>query len=202
MYELNWVDYVFIAILAFSVLSGFSRGFVKEIISLITLCTAIVLASIFATTLAATLVNSHSMQGLTSQASAAMGGDASQPVSYAAIGISFALIFAGTVMIGAMLGFFINLAFSVGVIGFGNRILGALFGVCRGALLCLAIIFVVQLTSFAKQEWWGKSWVVQRALPVVAQLGEFVSPGVEKFIQDAYESIQKNAITPKTEPSA
>jgi len=202
MLELNWVDYVFIAILAFSILTGFSRGFVKEIISLITLCAAIILASIFATTLAATLVNSHSMQGLTTQASAAIGADASQPVSYAAIGISFALIFAGTVMIGAMLSFFINLVFTVGVIGFGNRILGAAFGVCRGVLLSLAIIFVVQLTSFAKQEWWGQSLVVKRALPVVAQLGEFVSPGVEKFIQDAYESIQKNAQTPKVAPSA
>jgi membrane protein required for colicin V production len=202
MSGLNWVDYVFIVILAFSVLSGFSRGFVKEIISLITLCAAIVLATIFATTLAATFVNSHSVQGLATQASTAIGADASQPVSYAAIGLSFGLIFLGTVIFGAGLGFFINLAFSVGVLGFGNRVLGAFFGVARGVLLNLTIIFVVQLTSFAQQDWWQQSQVVQRSLPVVTKFAAYVSPGVEEFMQKAYDLIQKNAVAPKADASS
>ncbi|MFW8696320.1 CvpA family protein, partial [Mesorhizobium japonicum] len=81
-------------------------------------------------------------------------------VSYAALAISFGLLFAGTVIAGSIVGYVLNIAFQTGILGFGNRILGAGFGLCRGFIICLVIIFVVQLTPLGSEPWWHQSQIV------------------------------------------
>lgn len=191
--SLNWVDYVILAIFLISILAGFSRGLAKELISLITLVVAVVVASMFATTLAASWMSSPSVQNAVGDASnsiAVNSGAVSQTVSYAAVGLSFAVIFAGTILAGAILGFFINLALNSGVLGIGNRLLGAFFGLGRGFLLNLVLIFVLQLTAVGKQPWWLESVCVQQYQPCVAWLGAVVSPHLEMLREKAVETVQ------------
>lgn len=191
--SLNWVDYVIIAIFLISVLSGFSRGLVKEVISLITLIVAVVVASLFATTLAASMTSSASVQNAVTDASnsiAVNAGTVSQTVSYAAIGLSFAVIFAATILVGAIIGLIINLALSAGVLGIGNRLLGCVFGLGRGFILSLVLIFVLQLTVVSKQPWWQASYCVQQYQPAVAWLGSIVSPNLEMLKEKATEVMQ------------
>lgn len=191
--SLNWVDYVILAIFLISILAGFSRGLAKELISLITLVVAVVVASMFATTLAASWMSSPSVQNAVGDASnsiAVNSGAVSQTVSYAAVGLSFAVIFAGTILAGAILGFFINLALNSGVLGIGNRLLGAFFGLGRGFLLNLVLIFVLQLTAVGKQPWWLESVCVQQYQPAVAWLGAVVSPHLEMLREKAVETVQ------------
>ncbi len=188
--NLNWLDYVFLAIFAFSVLAGFGRGLVKEIVSLASLVAGFVVATMFASPLAQQFTSSAAVQNVVTDASNTIGMNAAQPVSYAAIGISFGLLFAGTVLVGALIGFFLNMAFSVGILGIGNRILGALFGLGRGAIINLVIIFMLQMTAVNAQSWWQQSTVVQQYQPAVAWLGNLVAPGFANLKQKANDTLQ------------
>jgi len=197
MQNMNWVDYIIIAIFFFSTVAGLGRGLVKEIISLATLIAAFVVASMFASPLAAAFTGSAAVQSVTDQASTAIGMNAAQPLSYAALGLSFGLLFAATVIIGAIIGSVINLAFQVGILGIGNRILGGLFGFCRGFLINLVLIFLVQLTSFGSDAFWQQSKLVGSFQPAVQWLGNIVSPSLanlqQKFsgtLQDVTSTIQ------------
>lgn len=190
--SLNWVDYIIIALILFSFLAGLSRGFVKEIIALITLVLAFVLATMFATTLASAFTSSNTAQEMVSQASSTVSATtATATVSYAAIGLSFGLIFLGTIIIGSLIGFFVNLAFSFGVLGFGNRVLGGCFGILRGMVLALVLIFVLQLTVVSNQPWWQESLLVQKYQPAVAWLGNLVSPSLNNLKEKFDETLQK-----------
>ena len=190
MANFNWVDYVWITIFVFSTLAGFGRGFVKEIVSLATIIAAFIVATMFSEQLAAHFTSSAAVQNVVSESSQAIGMNTSQPVSYAAIGVAFGLLFIGTMIAGAMVGFFLNMAFSIGILGIGNRILGAAFGCARGAILVLVIIFCVQLTSAGTSSWWRGSQIVKEYQPAVAWLGNLVSPHLADLKQRAVDTFQ------------
>lgn len=197
MSNLNWVDYIILGIFFLSTLSGLAKGFVREIISLITWIAAFVVAVMFSNALATYFTSSDTVQNMVNQSTTAIGVSTAQPVSYVAIAISFALLFAGTAIIGSIIGYFINIAFQAGILGIGNRLLGAIFGLVRGFIINLVLIFVVQLTPFSAQPWWQQSQLVVSFQPAVAWLGGIVSPSLanlkEKFgktLQDVNSSIQ------------
>src|SRR5690349_15183716 len=98
MQNFNWVDYIFIAIFFFSMLAGFGRGFVREVVSIATLIAAFVVATMFSNPLAVAFTSSPAVQNVVTQANSAIGVNTAQPVSYLALGISFGLLFAGTVL--------------------------------------------------------------------------------------------------------
>ena len=191
--SLNWVDYVILAIFLFSVLAGFSRGLAKELVSLIILVTAVVVASVFASSLAASWSGTPAVQGAVTDATSNINVSAEtvkQTVSYAAIGLSFALLFAGTILVGSIIGFFVNMALTSGVLSFGNRLLGGFFGLGRGFILNLVLVFVLQLTAVANQTWWQQSYCVQQYQPTVAWLGSMVSPHIERLKEKAGEVME------------
>ncbi len=195
MSNFNWVDYLFIAIFILSIISGFIRGIVKEIISLLTLIAAFIIATAFSSRLAEYFTHTAQMQNAVDQASTAMNVNAGQPISYVTISLSFALLFAGTIILGAIIGFFINLVMSAGILGIGNRLLGGVFGFCRAVIITIAIIFVVQLTSFGDDEAWHQSQLVKQSQPAVQYVGKIVSPGLanlkERFTKSMSETMQK-----------
>lgn len=201
--NLNVVDYAFLAVFFFGVLSGLGRGFIREIIALFTLIAAIVIAVMCSDNFAHYFLNATGVQSAVNQASSSMGVNASQPVSYIAIAISFALLFAATMLIGSLIGYFINMAFQYGILGLGNRLLGAAFGGLKGFAYCVVLAFLVQLTSFSSNAMWQHSQVVAMLQPGVVWLGNTVSPslaglkdrfgnaiqGVNSSIQNATRSI-------------
>lgn len=190
MSDFTWVDYVFIAIFAMSAFAGFGRGLIRELMSLVALVFAIVAATMYSSALALSFTSSAAVQGVVSDATVATGINAAQPVSYVAIGVSFGLIFAGVYLVGILVGFIVNLAFSFGVLGIGNRILGAAFGFCRGFLVNLVIIFMVQLTAVNNQAFWQKSVLVKEFQPAVVILAGYVSPAMANIKQKAGEKLQ------------
>jgi membrane protein required for colicin V production len=197
--NLNWVDYIILAIFFLSILLGFARGLIKEVISLITLVVAFVVAITFSNSLAAAFTSSTSVQNAVNQASTAIGVNTAQTVSYAALGISFGLLFVATIIVGAIVGSILSLAFQAGILGLGNRLLGGVFGFFRGLLINLVIIFVIQLTSMGNQPWWHQSQFVIAFQPAVQWLGDFVSPSLanlkikfEETLQNVNSSIKKS----------
>ena len=193
----NVVDYILLVIFFFSILAGFGRGFVREVISLITLVAAVVLAVMFSNPLALSFTSSAGVQGVVNSASSTIGVNAAQPVSYVAIALCFALVFAGTILIGSLIGYFINMAFQFGMLGIGNRVLGAAFGAARGFVFCVILVFLFQLTPFSSHSYWQQSQIVGSLQPAVVWLGNTVSPSLsglkDRFgsaLQDVNSNIQ------------
>lgn len=186
----NWLDYIFIAIFLFSMLAGFGRGFVREVMSLVTLVAAFVVASMFSNALAVAFTSAPSVQNVVNQASSAIGVNTAQPVSYLALGLSFGLLFAGTVIAGSIISFFLNFAFQAGLLGMGNRLLGAVFGFARGFIINLVLIFVVQLTPVSAEAWWGQSSIVHSYQPAVVWLGGIVSPSLADLKNKMSQTLQ------------
>lgn len=190
MSNFNWVDYIFLLIFLLSFLTGLSRGIVRELISLATLVAAFILAVTFANALAGYIASTEHVQGMIHQASSNTGVDAAQPISYVLIGISFAIIFASVVIVGAIIGIFINMAFTFGVMGMGNRLLGAIFGLARAYIITLVAIFVVQLTPLSAQYWWHQSQIVNYYQPAVHWLDEIVSPALGNMKETIGDTIK------------
>lgn len=191
MWSFNWVDYVILALFAFSIISGFRRGLVKEVVSLITLIAAIVIAAMFATKLAGAMTGTQAVQDVTNQAVNVVGSEASKTVSYAAIGLSFGALFAGTVLVGSLIGYLFNLAFTVGVLDAGNRIFGAAFGLCRAFLITLAFIFILQMTAVTNHNAWKQSLLIEQYQPAVKLLGDAITPHLTELKTKAGAMMQK-----------
>jgi len=186
----NWVDYIIIAIFFLSALSGFGRGFVREVISIITWIAAFVIAIMFASHVATLFTSSPQVAGMVTSASSAIGANTEQPVSYAALAISFAILFAGTLLIGALIGHIINSAIAASGIGIINRLLGAVFGLARGFLIVLVLIFLVQLTPMGEQPYWRESQFVVSFQPAVQYLADLVSPTLTNLKAKLGETMQ------------
>lgn len=187
MSHLNWIDLIILAIFFLSIIAGFVKGFIREIISLVTLIAAFVIAIMFSNALASMFTSSDTVQSAMSQSSSAIGTSTENPVSYVAIGLSFILLFIGTIIVGSIVSFILNIAFQTGILGFGNRLLGAGFGLVRGFIINLVLIFFVQLTAFGSEAAWHESRFVNYFQPAVEWLGNVVSPSLahlkDKFSQ-------------------
>lgn len=197
MYDFNFVDWIIITIFLLSTLAGMARGFIKEIISFISLIVAFVVAIVFSKSLALALSHSSVVQNLMEQTTNAININATQSVSYVVLGISFIILFMGTLIIGAIVGSIVNIAFQVGMLGLSNRLLGGIFGICRAFIINLVFIFVIQLTPLGTQAAWAQSKFVNQFQPAVQWLGNIVAPGLtnlkqrlEQKLQDAGTSVQ------------
>lgn len=196
MSNLNWVDYIILGIFFLTILSGFIQGFIKKIVSLVTLVAAFIIATTFANPLASAFLNHPSVHNNLESISTSVGVS-TQPVSYLALGVSFGLLFAVTMIVGAILSLLLSSAFQVGILGIGNRLLGAVFGLAQGFLINLVLIFVIQLTPLSNQTWWQQSSLVGAFQPAVQMLGNIVSPTLvnlqDKFgqtLQDINSKLQ------------
>lgn len=179
MEAFNFFDYIILIIFGLSMLIGFGRGFAGEVLSLITLIVAFFVAINFATPLANVFTSSTAVQGVVTQTTSALGGGGdviSTSASYAAIAISFAILFGGVVLLGTIIGYVLNVAVQTGMLGFGNRFLGAVFGLLRGYLLSLVLIFVIQLTPVSADAWYQRSYFVNVFQPQVVWMGNIVTP--------------------------
>lgn len=173
MTSFNAVDIGILAIFFISAFAGLMRGFVKEFLSLLTWIVAIIVASKFSKPLAASFSSADVVQ--TSM------GSTGDYISWLAIGVSFAVLFAATMIVGAIFNLFITRAVESGGISVINRMLGGVFGLARGYLINLVLIFLLSLTPFAQNSLWTDSQFVRFFQPAVAWIGEQVQPGFDSL---------------------
>jgi membrane protein required for colicin V production len=132
------LDWVFLAVLALSLLLGAWRGLVYEVLSVLSWLAAFVLAQWLGAPVGTWLP---------------LGG-AAEPLRYAA---GFAVVFVGAVFAGGLLAWGSSkLVESVGLRP-ADRALGAAFGLVRGAVLLLAFAVVVNMTPLRSAQWWTES---------------------------------------------
>src|SRR3990167_4123813 len=171
----NWIDYLVLAIILWSIIAGFMRGLVKEIVSLITLVAAGIIAIIFANPLANWIASASYAQSLISSMSTHLGVDTVQSVSYIILGLSYIILFLAVLIIGAVIGSSISYAVAATGIGIINRILGGLFGMIRGVVIVIVIMFLVELTPLVGPAW-AQSQFANSFQPAVNWLASLVSP--------------------------
>jgi membrane protein required for colicin V production len=132
------LDWVFLAVLAASLLLGAWRGLVYEVLSVLSWVAAFVLAQWLAPNAAAMLP---------------MGGSG-EAIRYAA---GFIVVFIAVVFTGGVLAWLTKkMVEAVGLRPI-DRTLGAAFGLIRGAVLLLALAVVINMTPLKRGEWWTES---------------------------------------------
>jgi len=145
------LDWIFAGILLASFLLGAWRGLVYEVLSVISWIAAFLLAQVFAPDVAHWLPM----------------GNAPQSLKYAA---AFLLVFVVVVFAGGLLAWITKKIIEGVGLRPVDRVLGAGFGLLRGALLLMAIAIVVNMTAMRSDEWWTESKGAALATASVKQL--------------------------------
>jgi membrane protein required for colicin V production len=173
----NWVDYGFLLFFLLSIIFGFFRGFIREIVSLLFLIAALFLAIKYSPQLAERLAGSAGRE---------------QAISYFILAGMFLLIFIVTILVGALVSFFLNMVFLLGGLGFINSFFGGVFGIVRAVVITIAIIYLVQLTPESKQQkMWHESKIVMYFQPMTQWLEKNISPKLKTLKEKMNKKVQK-----------
>jgi membrane protein required for colicin V production len=114
---MNWFDIVLIAVLILSTVVGIWRGFINMILPLIGIIVGIILAGLYAPTVGEWLPIDNS--------------------EYAAWA-GYAIIMVGTLIVSIILAVILTRFVHLTLLGWVNRLLGGIFGLALGALICAA----------------------------------------------------------------
>ena len=145
------LDWLFGAIMLASMLFGAWRGLVYEVLSVLSWVAAFLLAQLFAPQVAPLLPLGH----------------APQQGRYA---VAFMVVFIAVVIVGGLLTWVTKkLVEAVGLRPV-DRVLGAGFGLLRGALLLMAVAIVVNMTHWRRDPLWTESTAAGMAIAAVKQL--------------------------------
>lgn len=148
-------DYLLIAIVVVSAIIGLVRGFLKEVVSVLTWIVALVAAWQFGPAL-----EPH------------LGGLLASPDvrPWAARTILFIVVLLVGAGIGALIGHFVRLSLFNGA----DRFLGLLFGLARGVVVLGLLVILGQLLRLDSERWWGESRVLPYAEGVADALRALV----------------------------
>lgn len=141
----TWVDWAIIAIIAISGLISLRRGFVKEALSLLTWIVAGFVAWTFGGSLSQYLTDYISTPS-------------------ARIIAGCAILFVGTLVVGALINFLIGELVRVTGLSGTDRFLGMAFGASRGALLVVVAVGLVSLAPVEQDPWWQSSVLIPHFL--------------------------------------
>lgn len=132
------VDWVLLAVLAFSMLLGAWRGLVYEVLSVLGWAASFYAAQYFAPMVAGWLPLQSS----------------SETVRYAA---AFVLVFVVGVFTAGLLAFLLKKLIEAIGLRPVDRTMGAAFGLVRGVILLLAAAVVMDMTALKSSTWWQES---------------------------------------------
>jgi len=128
----NWLDWVLAFIVLVSVVTALWKGFVAELVSLASAITALIVAAFNYERVAPLL------KGLTRTRSVALG-------------VSFILLFAGVLLLGALVSILARRLIKKVELQWFDRFLGALFGLVRGLLVDCVLLLVMMAFAIQKE---------------------------------------------------
>ena len=152
---MNWFDTAIVIMIGLSCVFGLYRGLIKEVLSLLSWIAALLIARAY----------SESVSGMLSNLIE------SNSVRYAA---SFAMIFIVVMMLGTFLNFLMSKILSVTGLKFADRLLGGVFGIARGCLIVLVVLFVSRI-FMSNGEHWQQSIIVPHGLIMIEWVQNFIS---------------------------
>ena len=134
---MSFIDIIVLLVLFASLIFGFFRGFVKELLSLMAWVFAFFVAYYFSSSVAIFLPFEAEF-------------------SIKNVG-SFVLIFIFVLIVSSILIKFLSTFIHKIGLGASNIILGGLFGILRGVIVVYLLIFVIEKTSYAEEPSWLKA---------------------------------------------
>ena len=161
---MNGADLAIAAIVLVSMLVGVIRGLLVEVLSIVIWVAASVLTAMFGPRLADLL-------------------EAQIDTPSLRIFLGYALIFVGTLLVGALLLWLSRkLVQSTGLSG-TDRFLGLVFGAARGVAVCVLLVLVAGLTPMPRDAWWREShalpWLVLGAETALKAVPERIAAHVQ-----------------------
>jgi membrane protein required for colicin V production len=120
----NWLDIVLLLLLGVSVITSFSAGLTREVVGLVSMIAAIVLAIWFYGSAGGFLMPYVSSPGIANF-------------------LGFLIVFCAVLMVGSLVGHILGRFMKVAGLSFLDRLLGAGFGVVRGMLVCVAVVLAL-----------------------------------------------------------
>lgn len=161
---LTYIDYIIIAILAFSAIISVMRGFVREIMAILTWAVALWVAWKFYDVMAVFLTSYIQKESLR-------------------LPVSFLILFVITMILGGLVNFLCGqLVDHTGLSG-TDRILGLGFGLLRGVLVIGIMLLALQFTPIPSQEAWADS----RLVPAFTPVEEWLQGFLPKDMQPSFE---------------
>jgi len=157
---LNPLDIALLLVMLGSAIYGLMRGFVSELLSLIGWSAGVVLALAYARTVG----NNWLPFSLAPSLRTPLAG---------------ILILACCVFLAAMLGVLVRRLLAAAKISAADRALGAMFGLCRGVLIVIALVAAGAHLGLAQMPWWRAA----RMVPVIQSAGDVLGPWLHSLIQ-------------------
>jgi membrane protein required for colicin V production len=149
------LDFVILGLIAFSGIVSIFRGFVREILALVTWAIAVWVAWHFGSELC--LILEPYIQSKVGRYLLAYGG-----------------LFVLTMIIGGLVNYLFSQLVDKSGLGATDRTLGLLFGLLRGILIIAVMLLVMRLTPVVKEPWWHQSRLVPLFAPVEVWLQDFL----------------------------
>jgi membrane protein required for colicin V production len=169
---LNWVDFLILAVIGISILISFMRGFIKEIVSILIWCAAVLLAFLYAGKLASRFTEISSQQ-----------------IRYI---LSFIAIFICVLIAGVIINALTGVLVSKSGISVVDRFLGIFFGAARGALLVAVTIMLLHFGGFSFKAV-GESQLVPKFLPLVSWLDKYVPEKLDAITDnEKFDNLNQN----------
>lgn len=143
---MNWADWAIIAIFALSCVIGLVRGFIREALSLVIWVCAALVARLFGEQLAVHLIayiETPSIRLMT----------------------AFALLFVGTLLLGAMLSYLVGALIRATGLSGTDRLLGMIFGAARAFIIVMVILILLPgFLPVMEETWWRESQLIPHFL--------------------------------------
>lgn len=198
MANFNGFDYAIWALLFLSITIGIIRGFVREVIALLAWIAAFIISTLYSVSFAALFISPPANAG-------------TKPIDYmpmAAIIISYLTLFIGTLICGSILKFIVNYIVEGSGLSVVNRLLGAILGLARGAVIVIVVMFFLTYTALVKQALWKDSKMVVLFQPTVKWVTVMAQPYVsiiEAKMKKTAKNLDEEEAMPdviKTKPAA
>ena len=156
-------DYAILAIVGLSIGLGWWRGFVYELMSLLGWLAAYFVARLFAPELSKYVPD------------AVVSGDAKTAVAYACL-------FVGILIVSGIAAWLLSKLVKVAGLGLMDGFMGAVFGLLRGVLLVLLLVWLAGLTSLPQQTFWRDAWASQSLQNMALFAKDFLPENVAKKV--------------------
>lgn len=172
---MTWFDYGVLLVIGLSGLVAVMRGFVREVLSLLSWVAAFVAASAFAGTVAPMLPSGIPNDSLRMLA-------------------AFLLVFGATLLLMIFITLAIVELVRVVGLGFVDRVLGLAFGLVRGLLIVLVAVLLAGLTRLPEDRGWRDAMLSQPLEVLALLVRSYLPADLARRIR--YDAAQQVVYTP------
>lgn len=161
---MTWVDVLIVVVVLLSALVSLWRGFIRELISLLTWVAAFGVAVLYAQRIDgafAHLIATPSVRMV----------------------LAFFLLFLGTLVVGALVNNLAGQAVRKSGLGALDRTLGIVFGGFRGILIVAVLVLLAGLTALPQDPWWQSALLLPGFESLAIMMTDFLPPEVAEHFE-------------------